>query len=173
MSYIIEFEGYSLPNKFIFKEVTIVNNNTEEFTSFFLRSPYPRQCLTAKEKNIVKFCETHVHKISWYSGIHKITDFKKYLSAIKAGDKVFSKGLQKVDILRKLLDPGVILIDLEDLNCEKVSVFLQKNKLNSCMLEFHIGSEHCSYNKAQAFKFVKANHDSSSREEHGVFEEAK
>ncbi len=63
MSYLIEFEEYSLSNRFIFKEVTVVNLNTEDFTSFLLRSPYPRRCLSAKDKCIVKFCETHIHNL--------------------------------------------------------------------------------------------------------------
>lgn len=173
MNYLIEFEGYSFSNNFIFKEITISELQKAKSKSFFLKSPYHRKCLSAKEKGIVNFCENVLHKIKWEAGIHQISELKEYLSKVKAGDKVFTKGRQKVEILRKLLKRSILIIDLEELGCQKVSVYLRNIKVIKCLLEKHTDSTHCSFIKVQAYKHFLSKNESFTREEYGVFGEAK
>lgn len=160
MNYVVEFEGYAFSSKFIFKEVCIFNVNTEEINNLFLRSPYPRKCLSAKEKRIVNFCESNLHKIKWYSGYQKYKDFKHSLSQIGLRDKVYTKGVQKVEILQRILNPNVEVINLEDIGCENISVYMHDLNLNHCIFADHKDSDHCAYLKAQAFKIFLCNHES-------------
>lgn len=166
MNYIVEFEGYSFPNKFIFKEVTIVNINTDKFSNFFVQSPFPRKCLSRKENNIVSFCEHNLHKIKWCSGIHSIREVKQCLSKIKAGSKIYTKGIQKVNILKNLVDSAVVVIDLEDLDCKNAAVYLSNFKVKTCTLDYHKKNEHCSFIKAQAFKNFLINDESFNTTEY-------
>lgn len=110
MIYIVEFEGFALATQFIFKEVSLINVDTEECTNLFLRSPFPRKCLSAKDKQNVNFCESHLHKIKWFSGIHKFREFKNLLSKIGINDRVYTKGVQKVEILQKVLNSNIAVI---------------------------------------------------------------
>lgn len=156
MSYLIEFEGYSFPKRFIFKEVTILNLQSDEYSCYFIKSPYLRKYLSAHEKRIVNYCATYLHKIDWFTGIHQISVLKDHFSLIKPGEKVYTKGLQKCNILKQFLHSDITLIDLEDCECEKASVYLKNIEIKNCILDQHKNSAHCSFLKAQAFQsFIK------------------
>lgn len=166
MKYLIEFEGFALGSKFIFKEVSIVNVTTKKITTYFLKSPYPRKYLASKDKSIVAFCETHLHKINWESGIHRMRDLKQYISKIGFGDIVYTKGLQKAQTLKTLFSGSCCVVDLEEIGCQCVSVYLKNISVNQCIRKFHNNSEHCSYLKAQAYLSFLLQDESVTREEH-------
>lgn len=163
MKYIIEFEGFSLCKKFVFKEVSIYNIDTDQLTWLFLRSPYPFNYLCNIDKRIIRYCQTHLHRIYWRAGKQYYFELLNHLSKISEKDIVYTKGLQKANILKTLLDQAVSVVDLEDLECKNVSVYMKNIKATDCVLRFHKDSEHCSHTKALAYReFLRSRDESTS-----------
>ena len=165
MSYIIEFEGFPLSRKFIFKEVTVTNLASDKYKTYFIKSSCSRKSLSVKDNKVVVFCERKLHGINWNFGFHSFISFKTFLSGIKVGEKVYTKGIQKCEYLKQLVDPGVLVINLEEIECENVSVYLKNFTPQKCALHREFHHEHCSYVKAQAFKYFLNKYESLNSEE--------
>lgn len=156
MKYVIEFEGFALSKTFVFKEATIRNLNTEFRQWFWIRPPFNFQKLTNKEKRIVRYCERKIHKLSWSSGTQSFNNFCEVLKTIKDDDIVFTKGLQKANILSTLIPSLAKVYDLDDFQCPKYFKEFNSKVITTCPLEMHKDSEHCSYKKAHFFvDFIK------------------
>lgn len=166
MSFIVEFEGYELSSKFVFKEVCISNIHQSSDTDqhFFIKSPHSFKALSDKNKSIVRFCETYLHRIKWKDGVSTFKDFVKKLNDIPSKSTIYTKGEKKVVILESLLvDDSINVTNLEDLGCLPITK-LQIALSGDCPLSLHRPTYNCAHEKVLAFKnFLNKNERKDSK----------
>lgn len=173
MKWLVEFEGYSLSFKFIFKEVTFLNISNTSRSDFFIKAPFPFSYLSTRDKKIVRYCEQNLHKLHWSSGSMSYADLSRKFSNIKQGDTVFTKGLQKVELLKSILHNKPDIVNLEDLGCMSAKLYICCNDHSQCKLLKHKNELQCSVKKAIAFsRFLSSNHESVIGSKHRVFDAA-
>ena len=165
MKFVVEFEGFQVQNRYIFKEIVVKCVETLETQHFFLKSPFPLTRLTKRECNIVSYCEKNLHHIYWNSGREYLRDIVKRLAFLNStGNTVFTKGEQKVEALKKQLHLKCPVLDVTEL-IEKQAIdypsslvaYSQRKGLESnvlCPLRFHRSSRHCAYIKADFFSYL-------------------
>jgi len=170
MKYIIEFEGFQLQSKFIFKEVCVVSIDSDETFTYFLKSPFKFDKLSNKEKRTVRYCENHLHNIFWKAGSDKCSDFLSFLKTLRNTDIVYTKGLQKTNILFALLPVGTQVVNFEDIdNSATIESLSKQIPTDACKLRFHKYSLNCAVLKAQVLKQHLQN-ESFNGTQHGVSE---
>lgn len=156
---IIEFEGYNLRGRFIYKELVInvlSENEENDIKHFFIRPPFAKDKLKQKDLKNVLYCERYLHKIKWDSGNVRMSEVTKVLNSLPSNSIVYTKGLQKKLLLEPLLPFSCDVIDLEDnLKCPRISVLCSKGD-HICPLRFHWNTFNCAYLKAVEFgEYVK------------------
>ncbi len=153
MKYVIEFEGYHIKNSFVFKEVTAVNLETLEVIHLFIKSPFQRKKLQYNDRKVVRFCELFLHRIKWHAGRSYMKEFIDFIKLIPSGSQLYTKGQQKVDLLRKYCSQCTVH-DLEETGCPGITK-IHNVQTNVCPLSFHQNSLNCSHIKAITFaKFL-------------------
>lgn len=158
MKYVIEFEGFSLPRSFVFKEIAILGIDNHESNHFFVKPPKKFEKLSDMEKRIVRYCESNMHQVYWFAGRDKFSNVLNYLSEILVdGSIVYTKGLQKQRILQKLMYPCQV-IDVESFSPE--SLYTREGleglitTCQPCKLSFHKENLHCAHVKAILLKDI-------------------
>jgi len=148
MEVIIEFEGFDLKNKFIFKEFCILFLKDNHWLNFFVKSDRPFKKLSRQDKQTVKFCQNFIHKIFWRAG-H--VDQRFLIPGIKLMLEehciVYTKGRNKKQILEDYLGNSVRVVNVEDLEIFG-SQAKKKIETDICSLRFHKGNHHCAVHKA-------------------------
>jgi hypothetical protein len=175
MNWIIEFEGFALSRSFVFKELTIRSIEASYSKHFFIKSPCHFDRLIARDKRVVRWCEANLHNIHWFAGKDKFSDVILYLkSNLDQTSTVFTKGRQKVEILKGLKFPGTIN-NVEDLIIHPLNQLEVEfdDRSSLCPLLFHKKNSHCSHAKSYALLqyFNEPKDEQLPEEESDVFEE--
>jgi len=169
MIYAVEFEGFFVKKSFVFKEICVrsVEDNIT-LIHFFIRSPYPFERLTRKERGIVKYCEENLHGIFWYAGHNQFKEVRHFIQeTITSDDVVYTKGNQKVDILKRQLGLACSVIDIEAERPEAYKSLAEKHpgeEEQCCPLSFHRDSVHCAVFKTLLLKNILKEVEESSFE---------
>lgn len=147
MKYVVEFEGFQLAKGFVFKEISICSIDGSLGFQFFVKPPMRFERLSLKDKKIVRYCETYLHKIFWHAGYVRFANVKQRLQDLfSKDDTLYTKGIQKTQILSDL-NLGTQVINLEDIvtsfECESIT-----NCEVECILSFHKSSVHCAHRKS-------------------------
>lgn len=159
MKYIVEIEGFQLQNKFVVKELVIVDVESNFRRHFFICSPYGKSKLSISDRKVVQYCETNLHKIRWNAGHTKMHTVKTYVKNVTSGSVVYTKGNQKSNIVRTICEQASCVIDLEDGDCPKVQSICEEIG-TGCPLFFHSNNIHCASFKATTFKqFLSAENE--------------
>jgi hypothetical protein len=149
---IIDFEGYKINEKFIFKEFASFNLDNKNTLHYFVKSPY-------------FYIDIQTNWV--YNNIHHIplsfgnTNINKLYDIINSREFILVKGREKTRIIKNLSKQSDKIIDLELLGCPKYS---EKHTIN-CSYEPHNLSNfnHCALKKTLFFKdwFIAKNEASS------------
>lgn len=176
MIYVIEFEGFLVKKSFVFKEICVrsVENNLTTI-HFFLRPPFPFDKLSRKDRGIVKYCEENLHGIYWYAGHDQFKETRYYLQdLITSEDIVYTKGNQKVDILKRQLGLRCIIKDIEIEKPEALKFLAEGFKMEEeqkCPLSFHCETVHCAVLKSLLLKNILTDLGNNSTENEQVLTE--
>lgn len=174
MKYVVEFEGFQLAKGFVFKEISICSVDGLIGVQFFVKPPKRFEWLSPKDKKIVRYCETYLHKIFWHAGYDRFSTVKQRLQDLfSKDDTLYTKGLQKTQILHDL-NLKAQVINLEDVmtssDCESIT-----DCQIECVLSFHKGSEHCAHRKSILFSQIlnqRLQNESATSQEQNVSQEA-
>lgn len=162
MKCVIEFEGYNIKSRFVFKEIAIHNLKTRQLHHFFIKPPFSRCLLSKTDESVVRYCENHLHRIKWNSGSVHMASVFEFLKKLPSNTILYTKGLEKVRILHKLCK-GFQIKNLEDYDCPKVDE-IKSAVENECPLGFHLHKNtlSCATKKSELFaSFLLYKHESS------------
>lgn len=128
---IVDVQGYKTDeNKFILKELAIVNN--DQLQVYLVKPPFPFYNLSAMEKKHVKWIEKN-RRILWNDGYityeQCIVDIRKFLSCDK---DIYCKGSEKVTWINAILGRNDVK-NLEDVHCPNLLSLYEKYKLCNCI----------------------------------------
>jgi hypothetical protein len=156
MKFIVEFEGFSFHRGFIFKEISILGLDNSISKHFFVKSPMRFEGLSHKEKRITRYCENELHQIFWFAGKDKFSDVLQFMKdTLVAGSTVYTKGLQKIQILWDL-NLACHIEDTETYLPESLEKHDDIDKMiqntSPCPLSFHRKTLHCSHIKSVLLK---------------------
>lgn len=149
MKFVVEFEGYQLQGRFIFKELVICNLSSSIINHFFIKPPFHRELLSASDERIVKYCEKFLHKIQWHSGSVHMKEVVQFLSNLPESCVVYTKGRNKAKLLSSMFKKFQV-INLEDEGCPPITKLLLSSE-TECPLAFHKDTLNCAHLKAHAF----------------------
>jgi hypothetical protein len=156
---IVDFEGYEINNKFIFKEFSIIDLVTNKNSHYFIRSPHIDQ----NPNQQVNWVYKNIHLIPLNYGK---TSIKKIYNLLNNQKLILVKGNQKSKLIKKLFSKSNI-INLENFGCPKYS---EKTSIN-CSYDLHNNSNftHCALKKSNFYKdwFMQ---NGSCKEKFRIFE---
>jgi len=153
---LIDFQGYSLSQKFLIKELSIYFTHTDSVSTYFFKSEAPFQSLSLKEKKVVWYCEKYYHKIRYNFGEASQSTLCDVLkTCIDVNTVVYTKGASKVKILSELLPGFAKIFNIEEYGCTKLKLKIYNEETN-CRASFHKNCLHCSHQNAMIFgRFLK------------------
>ena len=115
-------EGYQFDNKFVAKEIAIVNDDASQCFHYFIKNP---QKMPDRPNTPTCYHQFKRHNLEWTFGDYNfsaaISDIRKHIK----NEKVFAKGVEKTKFLQKWLP------QLED----TVWISTSFKKLNNCFSE--------------------------------------
>lgn len=140
-SVIVDVQGFKLKenNKFICKELAIINLENGLCTTKMFKPPYSWHNLSRENKETARWLTKNLHSLEWCSGDVSYSDFPSTLENLLACDevgKIYVKGLEKVSWLQQYLHEKII-INLEDLDCPKLSEIHDPFKIYYCNLHIN------------------------------------
>lgn len=114
---IIDMQGFALRNcDFILKEICILTN--DGLKHWIFQPPTSIEEFTAADRCCINWTSRNYHKIQWNSGFEKYEEAQKLISlALNNVEKIYVKGLQKCDWIKKFLVKNIEIINVEDINC--------------------------------------------------------
>lgn len=159
MNVIVDVQGFkNEENKFIVKEIAILSKTCS--TNLLIKPPYPFYNLTTKERLQVSWIERNLG-ILWNEGFIPFNMLKLNVMDFFRNKHVYTKGVEKVKWLKKLLDNNNVY-NLEDLNCPKFETLynLYPENIQTCIYHKKICALKnvlCLYKwcKEQKFDFMK------------------
>lgn len=163
MKFVIEFEGYQLKRRFVFKELVIYDLTSSTINHFFIKPPCPRELLTSSEEKTVRYCEAFLHKIKWHSGNTHLKDVIQFLNNLPEASIIYTKGRNKTNLLASMFKKFTVL-NLEEENCPPITKIFVKPE-TECPLGFHKDSLNCAHLKANAFATYIRDHEQASDQE--------
>ncbi len=113
MKYIVEIEGFQLIDKFVIKELVILDVESNFRRHFFIKSPYGKARLNVSDKKVVQYCEQSLHKIRWNAGHTRMKIVMRYIKNVTSGSVVYTKGCQKWEIVRSICEQASNVIDFD------------------------------------------------------------
>lgn len=163
MKYVLEFEGFHLKSCFVFKEISVLCLDNGDKHFFFIKSPrIDLNRLSSKERNSIRYCERYLHRIHWKSGRDNFMKVKQFLLGLFSNsDVVFTKGLEKVKLLKNQVGIIAKVQDINDLltyakAADEWTLDAKRHQedINDylCPLKFHKNIIHCASIKAIVFK---------------------
>lgn len=126
---IVEFHGFGsiADGTFLFKELTIVNPSTYEYTVYHFKPPYSIRCLYEKDLRSANWLTNYYHCLPWYGGNidYSLSLICGLIMRIRENDStkrlhLYTKGYEKKRYLESLLfdHKNVIVHDVtEDIAC--------------------------------------------------------
>lgn len=137
---IIDFEGYKINKKFIFKEFASYDLDNKIMHHFFLKSPYYKGDM----------------QTSWvFKNIHKIplnygnSNINKLYNTLNSKDYILVKGREKTQIIKNITKSDKV-IDLGLLGCPKYS---EIDGINCSYIPHNLSNfKHCALKKTLFFK---------------------
>lgn len=112
---VVDIQGYTLPEEFIIKELSIKVGDQHEH--FVFKPPYPYNDLSLKEKRIVNVSENKLLGIRYSYGKIEYGEIdgilQKYLTDV---DYVYVRGNQKYKFLRERLSKSTKLVNIENIS---------------------------------------------------------
>jgi len=164
MNYIVDFEGFNLSFNFVIKEFVLLSLDSEKKVHFLLNSPrFKNKCFKLKETKSIAYCENYLHCVRWRTRGQTFADLLNFLhKTLKSEDTVFIKGLEKVKVFCKQLNPPCRVRDINELltfaEVSKDWITLAREQINkngnSCPLYFHKSNPHCANIKTEIFSRI-------------------
>lgn len=152
--FVVEFEGFNLSDRFVFKELVIFSLDKDEPTvvrHFYIRPPFKKSKLKESDKNQVEFCERNLHRLKWNTGFHRMLQVFAFFKCLPRKSLVYTKGDEKVKILDSIIDNRCEVIDLDEEKCPRVNALLKRKCEQYCPLNIHHGTLNCAFMKAKAY----------------------
>ena len=141
MEYVVDVQGFKLPkNKFVLKELSIlsVNDDLKPFSVLF-QPPCDWSCIPSKYKRVNRWLECNCHGISWNSGNLPYTIISTVLKSIfRDATKIYVKGLEKKNWLKKFVKRSTEIIDMLDLECPSLNTLREMSVVDDIKCTYHI-----------------------------------
>jgi hypothetical protein len=137
---LLDFEGYLINEKFIFKEFTIIDILQNNLNHLFLKSPY-----TESNNEHVNWIYNNIHLIPINYGTTPI----KYIYYLLKNKLVLVKGREKSIYIKKIFKNSIV-VDIETLGCPK---YIDSFSFH-CSFEPHNSNNfsHCSFKKVLFYR---------------------
>jgi hypothetical protein len=127
MEYILDVQAFRGPgNKFIPKEISIIEIFDSEVVSYLFEPPYSWNWLPQRCKRTNYWLIYNYHGLPWTSGELSLDSIKETLEdVVKSAKKIHVKGLEKKYWLEEELDTDNV-IDLDILGCLSLAQLQQQ-----------------------------------------------
>lgn len=160
-SVIIDVQGFkNIQNKFILKELSICYE-TGEYQNFIIKPPHTYDILTQYEKKQINWLRKNHHGLSWYDGSITFKSVKNFLlDNISSKTLIYTKGLEKTEFIKKLINNKSCVINVEDIGCNKSFQFLKQiyPKMIKCGV-LHYANKTCALENALIINyFITVSH---------------
>lgn len=122
-------------NEFICKELAVINIKNGLCISKLIKPPCLWTSLNRENQENASWLTKNYHKLKWYSGNDSYNDLPTIIENLLAhADKIYVKCSEKVCWLQKYLHKKKNIVNLEDLNCPKLSKINKPINTNDCNL---------------------------------------
>lgn len=151
---VIDFEGFRLKNKFLFKELAFCKVSNLETKLYSFLPPFHWKYLSSAEKKTAHYCETYLHKIKWSQGETSVDDIPNiFKTLISEKDTIYVKGSYKKTLLENYLSASFDIRNLEDLECPRINELVKSEfRPVKCRISKHQHvQDHCALFKAINF----------------------
>lgn len=140
-SYILDFQGFKDENnKFILKEVAVMDIKNLKLLHWFVRQPYPLSKLSPAAQRQARFNSRFYHGIPFNYGNAPFYYIKKKLIKVLSHNTVYVKGSEKKDFLQEMFKEA----KFEDLT-NFPSLKLLRSRFNNYNCSFHSSNQMCPF----------------------------
>ena len=153
---VLDLKGFKLKSLgFIIKELSLCSSYND---TIFFKPPLKFGNLPAHDRQTVIWLTNNLHGLDWDEGDIPCCDLETICLSFSfrfTRKKFFAKGIEKCELLSKLLQKTVY--NLEDLNCPRISEIISEEQVPSCYHRSNFRStndqlsNHCAERKARIF----------------------
>lgn len=112
----VDIQGFkTVHNEFVVKEIFVLSKNLKFHE--IIKSPIPYDCLSLETKKQADWLKRNYHGLAWNDGYITQSELDKIISPVLTGKIVFVKGAEKVDWIKDIFDTKMIVVNLEDFDC--------------------------------------------------------
>ena len=151
---VVDFEGFRLQNKFLFKELAFCKVSNFETKLYSFLPPFHWKYLSSQEKKTAYYCENYLHKIKWNQGETSVEDLANlFKNLISETDVIYVKGLYKKTVVGNYLNENYDIRNLEDIECPRITELVKTEfRPVKCRISTHQHvQDHCALFKAINF----------------------
>jgi hypothetical protein len=112
---VVEFQAFrGNDDRFIIKELVILDLLTSIVYQFTFKPPFPFNCLTTKAKITNKWLTKYFHHIEWYEGFISYSNVHSVMFHFcKQFTHIYTRGLEKKKWIQRYTDRNVFDINLD------------------------------------------------------------